>query len=83
VRPEGGVPTTTRSKAAKPRAIPINPTLAARLREHKPWRMPTRKEWDAVMARAGVDSAEKISYTTRHDFLSRLANSGVPMQVVQ
>lgn len=75
------VPSTTTSKAAKARHIPINPTLAARLREHKTWRMPTRKEWDAVMARARVE--DSFPYAARHDFLSRLANSGVPMHVVQ
>lgn len=75
------VPTTTTSKAVRARHIPINPTLAARLKEHKTWRAPSRKEWDAVMARARVEDA--IPYAARHDFLSRLANSGVPMHVCQ
>jgi len=75
------VPTTTTSKAVKPRHIPINEVLAERLKTHKAWRMPSRKEWDTVMKRAGIESV--VPYTARHDFLSRLANSGVPMHVVQ
>lgn len=72
----------TTSKTAKSRRIPINPTLAERLKgKHKTWRAPTRKEWDVVMHRARVE--DFTPHGARHDFCSRLANSGVPPHIVQ
>jgi integrase len=70
----------TTSKTAKERHIPINATLAARLRAHGTWAAPTRKKWDAILYRARL--AKFIPHHARHDFLSRLANSGVPVHMV-
>jgi integrase len=70
----------TTSKTAKSRRIPINATLADRLKHFKTWRAPTRKEWDAVMARARVQNF--TPHHARHDFLSRLANAGVAVHIV-
>lgn len=70
----------TTTKTAKSRRIPINAVLAARLAEHRTWAAPTRKQWDAIMHRARITNF--TPHHARHDFLSRLANGGVPVHVV-
>ncbi len=70
----------TTSKVAKSRNIPINKTLAERLTIHNSWTAPSRKQWGTMMRRARIENF--TPHHCRHDFLSRLANSGVPMHIV-
>lgn len=70
----------TTSKVAKSRHIPMNSTLAERLETHPAWATPTRRQWNTIMKHARI--ADFTPHHSRHDFLSRLANSGVPVHVV-
>lgn len=70
----------TTSKVAKSRHIPMNSTLAERLETHPTWATPTRKQWNTIMKHARI--VDFTPHHSRHDFLSRLANSGVPVHIV-
>lgn len=69
------------SKVAKSRRVPINQTLAERLAKHGTWVALPRKQWAKIMRRARI-VANFTPHHCRHDFLSRLANSNVPMHIV-
>jgi integrase len=71
----------TTSKTGKTRRVPISRTLAERLEKFGTWAPPTRKQWNTIMRRAQIGD-DFTPHSARHDFCSRLANSGVPPHVV-